>query len=343
MPHAFNAPTLTMLNEHLTERLVLASESELDIVSSVDVQLHNTVSVAESMEWDFNLKDLWLTPSRWTMMCNQYLDPEMLQAWLEQCTGKIGLRGRGQALMRTKEVKPRGGAATGHTNKESRRWGSCMIAISYRATPRPQITLYSRTSYLGYLSGLDLSVAWMCGRYLAQAMGVPVETFQFVWMNESLQFHNFKSMAFLLNHRDERKRKIYRKVILKPEEELKKKYREMIANSPALQLTRRWMANMLELDRRGTHLGEMNYNTYRRIRRRYHTEVHGYEYGQQFEGWSRYKSGPKQGKKKEFFKAYHPLPSVPVQSLTFSRLGLPLDGFQGMEYTEDEGEDDYED
>ena len=49
-----------------------------------------------------------------------------------------------------------------------------MIAISYKAQPRPQITLYSRTSYLGYIGALDLSVAWMCGKYIATALGIDV-------------------------------------------------------------------------------------------------------------------------------------------------------------------------
>jgi hypothetical protein len=340
----FHAPTLTELNLQLCKEIVRATESQLDVISTVDVQFHNTISQAESMEWEFDLKDLWLTKSRWTMMCNQYLDREELTAWIEQCTGKIGTKGRGIAVLRTKQVKARGGAATGHTNRESRRWGSCMLAISYKAVPNPQITLYSRTSYLGYLGALDLSVAYMCGKYLADAMGVPVESFQFVWMNEALQFHNFKSMAFLLNHPQESQRKLYRRLILKKHKKLSDDELWMIKNSPALTLTRKWMSNMLRLDKEGIHLGQMNYNTYRRIRRRYHTEVKGLEFAKQFEGWSVYKTGPKVGENKEFFKAYQPLISVPVSTLDFSKLGLPLDGQYGVDYDgsdyEEEDDDD---
>jgi len=322
---------------------VHSPRAKLDVISSVDVQIHNTISEAESMEWDFDLKDLWLTPSRWTMMLNQYLDREELKAWLEVAATKIGTRGRGIATLRTKTVRARGGAATGHTNKETRRWGSCMLAISYKARPKPQVTLWSRTSYLGYLSALDLSVAWMCGRYLSAAMGIPVEDISFVWMNEALQYHNFKSLAFLLNHRDEEERERYRAMMLSPK--LTDDLRDEIRRSPALILSRKWMANVLKLDREGKTLGDMNYNTYRRIRRRYHTEVHGYEYAKQFEGWSRYKKGPKEGELKEFFKAYQPLPSTLISALDFSRIGLPrLDGVVPLDYdgSDDEWDDDDE-
>jgi len=88
----------------------------------------------------------------------------------------------------------------------------------------------------------------------------------------------------------------------------------------------------------------MNYNTYRRIRRRYHTEVLGYETAQTFEGWSYYKQGDKAGEEKEFFKAYQPLPHVDIHDLDFSPIGMPLTGGYGVDYIEgnDEEEDDDE-
>lgn len=115
--------------------------------------------------------------------------------------------------------------------------------------------------------------------------------------------------------------------------------------APALRLSRKWLQNTMQLDADGKTLGDMSYNTYRRIRRRFHTEVMGYEYAQQFEGWSRYKVGPKVGKKKEFFKAYQQLPSTPIETLDFRVLGLPLTGVTPVDYSggDDTEEDDDED
>lgn len=342
--HTFHEPTMTALHDELCRSLIMASEEELDLITSVDVQKHNVIAQADSMAWDFDLKSMWLTPSRWTMMIRQYLDPEEFQAWMDTVTTKIGTRGRGIAVMRTKVVKPRGGAATGHTNKETRRWGSCMLAISYKAKPAPQITLYSRTSYLGYIGALDLSVAWMVGRYLATAMGVPVESFKFVWMNEAIQWHNFKSLAFMLNNGDDDLRKKYRRLLIKPKSKLKPKELALLEAAPAIALSRNWLRKMMLSDAQGESYGDMTYNTYRRIRRRWHTEVLGYDKAKEFEGWSYYKQGPKTGEQKEFFKAYQPLPNCPISGLDFRGIGMPLAGVSAVEFEGgfDDGEDDDE-
>jgi hypothetical protein len=202
----YHAATMTEMYDQLTDSLINGTEDDLDVISTVDVQIHDIMAQADSMVWDFDMKSAWLTKSRWSMMVKQYIDPEELEAWIGRCTSRIGLRGRGVAVLRTKIVKPRGGAATGHTNKETRRWGSCMLGISYKALPVPQITLYSRTSYLGYIGALDLSVAWMVGHYLAKELGVPVSSFRFVWVNQAIQWHNFKSLAYMLNHTDDKLR-----------------------------------------------------------------------------------------------------------------------------------------
>lgn len=335
---AFKAETLTDLHESLCRTIVFSPKEKLDVISSVDVQIHNVIAQAESMEWEFDLKSLWLTPSRWSMMARQYIDPDELLLWIEKCSGRIGTKGRGIGLMRTKTVAARGGPAQG--NKETRRWGSCMLGVSYKALPRPQITLYSRTSYLGYLSALDLSIAWMCGRYLAEAIGIDVSDMAFVWMNEAMQYHNFKSLAYLLSHPEESE--YYKELLSTPVDELNEVMAADLVRYPALRQTRKWFQNMLKLDAEDKTLGDMSYNTYRRIRRRYHTEVLGYEVAQTFEGWSYYKKGPQLGEQKEFFKAYQPLPHTLISDLDFSSIKLPWGREYGEDYVED-GDDDEDD
>lgn len=331
--------TLTGLHDQLCLSLIDAKETELDLITSVDVQIHDVVARAESMEWDFDLKNMWLSKSRWSMMVRQYIDPEELEAWIGQCTGKIGTKGRGIAVLRTKVVKPRGGAATGHTNKETRRWGSCMLNISYKAKPKPQITLHSRTSYLGYIGALDLTVAWMCGRYLAKEMGIKVEDMAFVWHIEAIQWHNFKSLAYMLNNPAHQG--TYRDLLISDSSELDTAAKRMILGAPAIRLSRKWLRKVILEDRAGRTYGDMTYNTFRRIVRRFHTEVYGEEYAQQFEGWSYYKSGPKAGEQKEFFKFYKLLPSVTADSLDFSCIGMPINRSYGEPFVEGaETEDD---
>lgn len=337
---AFRAPNLTELHHKLCHQLIWSPPTKLDVISSVDVQIHNVIAEADRMEWEFDLKKLWLTPQRWSMMVKQYIDPVELEKWLEKSAMHVGRTGRGISMMRTRTVASRGGPAQG--NKETRRWGSCMLAVSYKAVPRPQITLYSRTSYMGYLSALDLSIAWMCGRYMAQAVGMKVEDMSFVWMNEAIQYHNFKSMAYLFNCPDPELRKTYHRIIRLPESKLTEEELMYLRTYPALRLTKTWMDRMIKLDKEGKTLGDMTYNTYRRIRRRYHTEVLGYEKAQTFEGWSLHKKGEKIGEQKEFFKAYKPLPHTMISDLDFRAIRMPLAGVKGIEFS-GEVEDDEDD
>lgn len=336
----YEADTLTELHEQMTKSLLFAHSHELDHISNVDVAIHDVMGYAHTMDWAFDLKSMWLTKSRWTMMARQYIDPEELVAWIEKVTGHIGTKGRGIAVMRTKIVKPRGGAATGHTNKETRRWGSCMLNLSYKALPRPTITLHSRTSYLGYIGALDLSVAWMAAKYLGHELGLDPKSFAFVWHIEAIQWHNFKSLAWMLNHVDPEQRTAYRRLLIKPESKLTFDEQELIKDAPAVEMTRVWLRKMMLSDARGETYGDMNYNTYRRIRRRWHTEVLGYEKAQTFEGWSVYKIGPNEGERKEYFKAYLPLPSVDIHTLDFTGLKLPFGKGYGMEFAGEIEEDD---
>jgi hypothetical protein len=328
----------------LCQSLIHAREGELDLITSVDVQIHDVVAEAKSMDWDFDLKSMWLTKSRWSMMVRQYIDPDDLEAWIGNCTSKIGTKGRGIAVLRTKTVKPRGGAATGHTNKETRRWGSCMLEISYKAKPRPQITLHSRTSYLGYIGALDLSVAWMVGRYLAQEMGIDVKDMAFVWHIEAIQWHNFKSLAYMLNHANPVLRDQYRDMLINDPADLIVSQKREILAAPAIRLSRKWLRKVILEDRAGRTYGDMNYNTFRRIVRRFHTEVYGEEYASKFQGWSFYKQGAKAGEQKEWFKFYALLPHCPIDSLDFSPIGMPIDRKYGEPFVgSDESDPDDDD
>jgi hypothetical protein len=337
----YTAPTMTAMYHQLTDSLIHGTEKTLDIISSVDVQIHDIVAEADSMVWDFDLKDAWLTSSRWSMMVKQYLDPDELENFIGLATGKIGLKNRGVAVLRTKKVLPRGGAATGHTNKQTRTWGSCMLNIGYKALPVPQITLWSRTTYLGYIGALDIGVAYMVGKYLAAELGVDVSTFRFVWYNQAIQWHNFKSLAYMLNHTDDDQRAHYRRLLIEPSASLTGPEKREVLDHPAIKASRKWLRKIITDDEAGRTLGDLNYNTYRRIIRRFHTEVYGLEYAQQFEGWSLHKRGDKVGQQKEYFKAYQLLPHVKVDSLDFKAIGMPAGRQYGDPFVGgDEEEDD---
>lgn len=290
---------MTELNQKLTERIVYARPEELDVINSMDHQLNQVMVQAESCDYDFDLKDIWVTQNRWTSLTKQYLDPFTLEAFLDQIEAKLKGRKRGIAFMRTNDVKPR---TTKTNNKVWRRWGSCMLGIGFTAMPKPQITLHSRTTYLGYIGQLDLALVHVVAREIADRLGITVSDISFVWHIEGAQFHSFKSLAwFFQNERDTRM------LLEKPHtEQLKKR-------APVLWLSQKRMEEYLQLDADGVLYCDMSFSQQLRIRRRYHTEVMGPDYGLPWEGGTRLKSAGMAVVAPE-------LPSRPIKTLDFSAM-----------------------
>lgn len=308
----FEADTLSTLHDDMCRAMALAKRDELDYISSIDVHVQDVVAVANSMQWRFDLKEHWLTKTRWNTLVKQYVDPPLLVQWLTK-SADIGHNGRGYSFMRTKAVATSKGG-----RQDRRKWGACILGVGYRAKPRPQIVLMSRTSYLGYLGALDLSVAWVCGRYLGEIVGVPVEDMAFTWHLQGAQYHGFKSVAHLLCHHDEEEQAKYRRLLLLEKDKLSEKTLEGIKGRPGLHLTRTWVQKVLKLDAAGQSYGLDVYGPYRRIRRRLHTEVFGPEYGERFAGYHKYKN-PQPGDKELYIKPYRVLPSCPSDTLDFAK------------------------
>lgn len=291
MIHAYKFPTVTALHDGLARKLLFAPREKLDDANSVDVQIHNVVAAAESFEWDYLVNRLWVPKTRWTTMVRQYVDPEALMAWLDLVESRFPSSKRGVAVLRTNTVQAR---QTGRG--VTRRWGSCMLSLSVRVKPWPQITLHSRTCYLGYLSVLDLSVAYVLAKLAASRIGVDIRDFRFVWQLEMAQFHGFRCLAWPLgnlellgefaNH-DSRK-----------------------STYPGVHIARQWYDRINKLDEEGVPYGDMKFSSYKRIRRRWHAEMMGAEFAAQFAG----------GVKND--KPYRKLPDHHVDELDFSPLGI---------------------
>lgn len=306
--HLYTGKTMTDMHEELCSSLAYGHSKDMDMINSVDVQKHNVIATADSMEWDFDLQDLWLTRSRWTTMIRQYINPIAFEAWVNTAGQKLKGRKRGVSVMRTNEVQRRESPTrNGETTRTWRTWGSCMLAIGYRAMPSPQITLHSRTSYLGYIGALDLSVAYLCAKAIAEQVGLKTKDIRFVWHLEAAQFHGFKSLAYLLADDDAREHFMSFSV---GEDDLAD--RQFKKEQPGLFISRKWMKSFENDDAEGKTYGDMNFGQTRRIRKRWHTQVMGYDYGEPFVGGD-HRSASQNNR----FKL---LPSAHVDTLTFDNL-----------------------
>lgn len=280
-----NYSNLRELHDGLTRRVALATKDKVDYTNSVDVQLHDVMVSADEAVMDFDLKEAWLTKGRWSMLIRQYIDPDALAAWLDLIELKMKGGRRGQAFMRTKAVKPRG---------RSRQWGSCIIGFGFRAAPTPKLIMHSRTSYMGYIAFLDLSIAHVLAKMIGERLGV--ESMGFIWHLDSAQFHYARCLGWWFTQG-------------KPYMDLPE---HKAIHRPGLYGSIKLLNKYKQEDREEKMYGDATYSSALRPRKRWHSEVLGMEYALKFEGGTK---GLKTAR-----KAYKPLPSVHVDTLDFTPL-----------------------
>ena len=231
---------------------------DLDFVASIDTISYDNLLACESMAFDLDLgRDLWLNRSRWTRLVRQYLDPSETARFLDRATD-IGL-GEGK-----RGVVTQMSCAGVRREAKKHRWGNCMLGFTYRGVrangkfdERPTLTMHSRVSYIAYIGGLDLGLAYVLAREIGDRIEVPVEDFRFRWHVDALQFHGFKSLPLLY-------RREYIKDLETPE------FRDEF---PTIKLVGKWWDQVVREHEAGVPLEAQKYGPLRRIRRRYQEYV----------------------------------------------------------------------
>lgn len=335
MIRAFSFTDPVDAHEGMCETLMFGStpDQDYDWTHGTEVGLHNVAIHCKTIDFDYNLKQLWVPPTRWKMMVRQYIQASDL----DDCLGKInermagprygGRKGRGIATLRTGEheytedeilngldadhddiayLKTRMVQGRGTGRGVRRRWGSCMLNLSFRTNPRPTVSLHSRTTYFGYLALVDMAVARAFACEAAGVCGLDVSTVEFVWTLDLAQFHGFRSLAWALSDEDIRK-DMDRDV----DNRLKMSARMKAGNQPGYRKALDGYARILKSDRAGVLYGDESFSSFARIRRRFHTEVYGPKYAQQFTGGTRNRGGK---------GAFPPLPNTWVRNLDFTCL-----------------------
>jgi hypothetical protein len=260
-PIVVRAADITALNRGLGDRLLWGTKDTLAYYSSIDTMVADVMGLADSCEYSINIgKDLWLTLSRWNTLIRQYIDPERLFKFLEGVKD-ISTYKRGIVAMDTNIVKPTVVASNPRANR--RKHGACIRMLTYRAFPRPTLSMYSRTSYLGYIGALDLLLA---NRIAAMACdmigeGLQLKDMAFRWHIEVAQFHGFKSLAHVFYTKQDKL------LIGWPNHGINGKQPE---DYPTWKIVRSWYQRIQRLDAEGKKYSDMKYGAEIRIRRRLH-------------------------------------------------------------------------
>lgn len=323
MLNSFTYDTVDDMHETMCSALFRGRfGQELTWVGSSEVGIDNvTLGVRSFAIPDYDLATLWLTQSRWNTMVRQYINPDALDATLGMVQDHLAKSKRksGTATLRftpTDEELDEAGAEVIElqTNlvqgKKSgrqvrRRWGSCMLAMTFCRAPYPTVTLTSRTTYFGYLAIMDAMVANVFAQKCGAIVGVEPEDMRFVWHINLAQYHGFRSLAYPASN--PRMLKFLNQSV---DDEAKWKQLKTDGRMGVLR-TLTGYRRILQSDRAGTLYGDESFSSFCRVRRRFHTEVKGFDYASQFNGGTRIGTT----------KAFNPVPSLPAGSLNFSAIG----------------------
>lgn len=273
-PYVHIADNMTGLWNALNDGLLWSTHDDLAYYSQLDAMVGDGLGIARDATFDIDIgRDLWVTPTRWSTLIRQYVDPERLFVWLEQIKD-ISTYNRGITAMDMQSVKATVVKSNARANR--RKHGGCMRMATYRAFPQPTVTLYSRTSYLGYVGGLDMLLAHKLIELAADMIGdgLKVEDFQFRWHCEVFQFHGFKSTAYLFASGQD---KFVRMSDKQWESIVGKKFRGRtilpLDAYPTWKLLRYWWKRMARHDENGLLYQDMKYGAEKRIRRRWHAQT----------------------------------------------------------------------
>lgn len=291
---------------------------EYDWLGGPEVGISNLTIGVESFDYRFNFKEIFQTRQRWNMMVKQYVNPESLDHTLSMVESHLQKSKRGIATLRMEPTDDIDPDSPGTVDIEelrtnlvksrkvgkwtARRWGSCMLSMTYRVNPRPTVTLNSRTSYFGMLAMMDVTVANVFARMCCERTGVDIGDVQFVWQLNLAQWHGFRSLAWALT--DEEARASLETYVDRRDTINSKRQGGLYRSVTGYR-------RIIRLDRDEVKYGDETFASALRMRKRFHTEVKGTKYAQRFAG----------GAEPKYAKPFAPLPDLWSDALDFRAIG----------------------
>lgn len=219
--------TLDDLWHGAAELLLLGEKHEVKF-AGMTAFLFDPVLACERMEYHLDLsKDLWLTKGRFTGLQRDYLDPAALKEFISKSAEVSSKRPQiSQMQCRMKGQR--------HV---SYKWGNCILGFTFRRLPLPTLTIFSRTSMITRIGGLDLALARCIGQEIAAASDEVVEDYGLVWHLSSAQHSALQGVPYFYSQGWD--------------DELDAYTEEELLEVPALRAMKRQLEYFDSLDERG--------------------------------------------------------------------------------------------
>jgi len=179
--------------------LLYCPKDKLSWQAGATTGIYDNLLVCNSMEYHFDCADIWLTAGRFKKLQRDYLNYELLPLFIDKAASmKQNLARRGTVTQMSCRVHGEV-VNMGGRKKNNYKWGNCIFGFSFRPSDKQAgvFTMHSRTSYISYMGGMDLALAWVIAREIAKSRGDSIEDYGFRWMIDSLQWYSIKSLAYL--------------------------------------------------------------------------------------------------------------------------------------------------
>jgi hypothetical protein len=191
--------TMDELWSKTIRHMLLANKSQLGHWHAQTSFIYDNLLIADSMDWNLDVgKNLWLTKLRFTKLQRDYLFWPEVESFIDR-SSKIyqvaSKRGVVTQILCAKHESVTRNASPANLAKQYQ-WGNCLLAFTFsggKVTP-PTLAMHSRTSYISYVGGLDLSLGYVLGSMIAEANGFDIGEMRFRWYADALQLHALKSM-----------------------------------------------------------------------------------------------------------------------------------------------------
>lgn len=181
---------LTELWHETCDGMLLARRPEVH-VSSLTIVAFDQLLRAQSMAYDMDLShELWLTAGRFTGLQRDYINT----AALEEFVDKTMIVSAKRPQIAQMQCRMKGQRHVAY------KWGNCILGFSFRRVPEPQLTMYSRTSMITRMGGLDLALAYHIAKEIAEASDEDHTDYQFAWYISNLQHSSLQGVPYFYAH-----------------------------------------------------------------------------------------------------------------------------------------------
>lgn len=186
---AWEYPDLRQLWDGMCDQFFLSPRDEM-VVSSMTHVFFDVAVETPSMAYELDVsKDLWMTKGRFTTLQNDYIEPVDLKLFVDQASNVSWQRPQIAQMMCRKKGK----------RHVSYAWGNCILGFTFRAHPKPVMNMFSRTSMITRMGGLDLALAYCIAKEIADGRGDKVEDYGFRWMLASAQHSSLQGVPYFFS------------------------------------------------------------------------------------------------------------------------------------------------